>query len=153
MTLPVTFRIAQLRDLDRILQMLADDPLGRYRELAGAFDRAPYIAAFTNIAADPNSDMLVAEIGGEVVGCLQLTLIPGLTRGGGWRAMIESVRVASDKRGQGIGTAFLKHAIERARNDGAKIVQLTSDTRRTDAHRFYVSLGFSASHTGFKLEL
>jgi GNAT superfamily N-acetyltransferase len=149
----LTFRIATEGDLDCILRLLADDPLGRYSELNGAFDRTAYVRALKNIEAEPHSDMIVGERAGEIVACLQLTLIPGFSRGGGWRALIEAVRVASDKRGQGIGTAMMKHAIELARARGAKMVQLTSDTRRTDAHRFYKNLGFSSIHTGFKLDL
>ncbi|MBL8644477.1 MAG: GNAT family N-acetyltransferase [Rhodospirillaceae bacterium] len=153
MTLPLTFRVAHVNDLERIMHMLADDPLGKYRELAQPFDLGLYESAFQEIANDPNSDMIVAELNGEVVGCLQLTLIPGLSRGGAKRAQIESVRTAADKRGQGIGTALMTHAIHLAKSRGARLVQLTSDVRRTDAHKFYKNLGFSDTHTGFKLDL
>ncbi|MSO98454.1 MAG: GNAT family N-acetyltransferase [Rhodospirillaceae bacterium] len=94
-----------------------------------------------------------AEQNNTVIGCLQLTLIPGLTRQGAWRALVESVRVASHLRAQGIGKAFMRHAIVCAREKGAKLMQLTSDMRRSEALRFYKALGFSQSHAGFKLEL
>ena len=149
----VAFRTATEADLDAILGLLADDPLGKYRELKATDSKDIYINAFRAIAADPNSEMWVAEQGGTIVGCLQLTLIPGLTRQGAWRALVESVRVASHLRGQGIGKSFMRHAIVLARERGAKLVQLTSDMRRAEAHRFYKALGFSQSHAGFKLEL
>ncbi|MBL8630266.1 MAG: GNAT family N-acetyltransferase [Rhodospirillaceae bacterium] len=152
------FRTATEGDLDRILGMLADDPLGKYAELTGAIDRPAYVRALKDIQDSPLTDMIVGERidergNSEVLACLQLTLTPSLSRGGARRALVEAVRVASDQRGQGIGTALLKHAIGLAHARGAKTVQLTSDTRRTDAHRFYKNLGFSSSHAGFKLDL
>ena len=88
-----------------------------------------------------------------VVGTLQLTFIPGLTRGGAERLLIEAVRIASSRRGEGLGGDLIRWAIERGRERGCGLVQLTSDTRRTDAHRFYERLGFAKSHEGFKLYL
>lgn len=146
----VTMRTAEVADLPAILRLLADDPLGKNRETAVG---APYQAAFAAIAADPNHKMVVAELDGRVVGCFQLSFIPGLSRGGGWRAQIESVRIDSALRGQGTGQAMMQWAIARARARGCALVQLTTDKRRPDAHRFYARLGFVASHEGMKLEL
>ena len=146
----VTMRPAEAADLPAILRLLADDPLGKNRETAV---EAPYQAAFAAIAADPNHELVVAELDCRVVGCFQLSLIPGLSRRGAWRAQIESVRVDSALRGRGAGQAMMEWAIARARQRGCALVQLTTDKRRPDAHRFYARLGFVASHEGMKLEL
>ena len=146
-----SFRSAVAEDLPAIVAMLADDPLGAVRESPD--DLTPYQAAFERIAADPGQHLLVAERGGAVVGTLQLTLIPGLARKGATRTIVEAVRVHASERGGGLGTALLTHAIEECRRLGADLVQLTSDASRTDAHRFYERLGFTASHLGFKLSL
>ncbi|KGM35777.1 GNAT family N-acetyltransferase [Inquilinus limosus] len=146
----VTMRPAEAGDLPAILRLLADDPLGKNREAAV---EAPYQAAFAAIAADPNHEMVVAELDGRVVGCFQLSFIPGLSRRGAWRAQIESVRIDSALRGRGAGRAMMEWAIARARSRGCALVQLTTDKRRPDAHRFYARLGFVASHEGMKLEL
>jgi GNAT superfamily N-acetyltransferase len=146
----VTMRTAEAADLPAILRLLADDPLGKNRETAV---EAPYQAAFAAITADPNQELVVAELDGKVVGCFQLSFIPGLSRRGAWRAQIESVRIESALRGQGAGRAMMGWAIARARSRGCALVQLTTDKRRPDAHRFYVRLGFVASHEGMKLEL
>ena len=150
---PCTFRPARADDVPRIVALLADDPLGARRE--DARDPLPpaYHAAFAAIDADPNNELIVADAGGAVVGVLQLTCIPYLTYRGGWRALIEGVRVAASHRGAGLGEALLRHAIARARERGCHLVQLTSDKQRPDALRFYERLGFVASHEGFKLHL
>ena len=95
--------------------------------------------------------LMVATSGAEVVGTLQLTFIPGLSRQGATRALIEAVRVRSDQRGSGLGGKLIEWAVETARSRGAAMVQLTTDASRVDAHRFYERLGFSATHVGMKL--
>ncbi len=130
--------------------MLADDPLGARRESPG--DPA-YAAAFAEIDADPRQYLAVAVAGESVVGTLQLTFIPGLSRRGATRALIEAVRVRSDQRGSGLGRRLAQWAIATSREHGAAMVQLTTDASRVDAHRFYERLGFVASHVGMKLAL
>ncbi|MBR7779825.1 GNAT family N-acetyltransferase [Undibacterium sp. BYS50W] len=135
--------------------MIADDVLGKNRD-HGDPDQACYVQAFQAIDQDANQLLLVAELQGqegEVIAMLQLTFIPGLSRRGAWRALIESVRVSSALRGQGIGRWLMQQAITQARERGCRLVQLTSDKQRQEAHRFYGSLGFVASHKGFKLAL
>ncbi|KPH99680.1 GCN5-related N-acetyltransferase [Actinobacteria bacterium OK006] len=131
--------------------MLADDPLGAQRESPD--DLTPYLAALERLSADPNQHLVVAVREGRVVGTLQLTVLPGLSRKGSTRALIEGVRIHSDERGSGLGTRFIEWAIEESRRQGCQLVELTSDATRTDAHRFYERLGFTASHVGFKLAL
>ncbi|MEU1331111.1 GNAT family N-acetyltransferase [Streptomyces sp. NPDC005865] len=144
-------RPATAVDLPAIVGMLADDPLGAARESPD--DLAPYVTAFELLAADPNQHLVVAEREGRVVGTLQLTIIPGLSRKGATRSIIEGVRIHAEERGSGLGTRFIEWAVEESRRRNCQLVQLTSDASRTDAHRFYERLGFSASHVGFKLQL
>ena len=140
-------REATEADIAAIARLLADDGLGRGREAPG--DSA-YARAFAAMSAQPGNVYLVAEIAGEIVGCLQLTVIHGLSRQGASRAQIEGVRVHADHRGQRIGEALFNAAFERAAAAGCTLVQLTTDRQRADALRFYERLGFEASHWGMK---
>jgi GNAT superfamily N-acetyltransferase len=116
-------------------------------------DLAPYHAAYERVAADPGQHLVVAERDGRPVGVLQLSVIPGLSRRGTTRSIIEAVRVQRDARGDGLGTRLMEWAVEESRRLGCTLVQLTSDATRTDAHRFYERLGFTGSHIGFKMQL
>ncbi len=149
----VTIRRATRADIPAIVHLIADDPLGQWRER----DQAPlpeaYYAAFARIDADPRNELVVAEARGEVVGTLQLTFLPYLTYQGGTRAQIEAVRVARRYRSHGLGHHLFMWAIERARQAGCHLVQLTTDARRDDARRFYARQGFVPSHVGMKLDL
>ncbi len=111
------------------------------------------MAAFDAILADPNQLLAVAETAGSVVGVLQLTFIPGLSRLGMTRGQIEAVRIAASDRSAGLGQAMFEWAIAECRNRGCGLVQLTTDAARPDAHRFYERLGFKPSHVGYKLTL
>jgi GNAT superfamily N-acetyltransferase len=147
------FRAATVDDLPAIVALLMDDALGKLREDLGPPINPRYLDAFAAIARDPNQLLAVADKGGQVVGCLQITFIPGLSRLGMWRGQIEAVRVASTQRGSGVGRAMVQWTIEQCRERGCGLVQLTTDKRRADAHRFYAGLGFEASHEGMKLTL
>jgi GNAT superfamily N-acetyltransferase len=136
----VRVRKATREDVPAIVRMLADDTLGATREQYAD----PLPAAYWDA---------LAEIEGAVVGTLQLTFIPGLTRLGMWRAQIEGVRVDSSRRGMRLGETMLTWAIDEARRRGCKLVQLTTDKSRPDAHRFYERLGFVATHEGLKRQL
>lgn len=144
-------RRAAAADVPAIVAMLADDPLGATRE--GDPADPAYASAFAEIDTDPHQLLAVAVRDGEVVGTLQLTLIPGLSRRGMRRALIEAVRVRADQRGHGTGRQLVEWAIGTARTRGCGLVQLTTDQSRTDAHRFYESLGFAGTHLGMKLAL
>jgi GNAT superfamily N-acetyltransferase len=144
-------RRARRDDVGAIVALIAADQIGATRD---GGDLAPYERAFAAIDADPAQLLVVAvDERGAVAGTLQLTFIPGLARGGGVRAQIEAVRVRDDLRGRGLGGALMTWAVEEARRRGCRLVQLTSDNHREEAHRFYGRLGFVASHTGFKLQL
>jgi GNAT superfamily N-acetyltransferase len=160
----VIFRRATRADVPAVLGLLADDPIGATREqtpaagtaggpdVAEAVDAA-YWRAFEQIDVDPRNELIVADEGGTVVGTCQLTFTPSLSRRGTERMTIEAVRVHGDLRGRGVGRAMMRWALDRARERGCTLAQLTTDKRRVDAHRFYVSLGFTASHEGLKLTL
>ena len=145
-------REARREDIRRIVEMLADDEVAQGREdLSG--DMAAYHAAFDAIKADPNNTLYVWDHEGAVMGCLQLTFIPGLSYQGSWLAKVEGVRVDRALRGRGIGEQMIAAIIEMSRARGCKQLQLTTNKRRIDAQRFYRRLGFEASHEGMKLDL
>jgi GNAT superfamily N-acetyltransferase len=149
-------RRAVLDDLPAIIALLADDDLGSAREVPGDPPDPRYVDAFRAIDADANQllAVLVDRAGSEVViGCLQLSFIPGLSRLGSWRGQIESVRVTGSRRGEGLGRIMFDWAIDTCRRRGCGLVQLTTDRRRPEARRFYEGLGFVASHDGMKLAL
>jgi ribosomal protein S18 acetylase RimI-like enzyme len=140
-------------DLHAMVALLADDVLGRRRECSDATPPASYFEAFDAIERDPNQELMVATLDARTVGMLQLTFTPVLSQQGGWRATVESVRVASAERSLGIGRQMLQWAIARAAQRGCRIVQLSTDKSRTGAIRFYERLGFRATHEGMKLAL
>jgi GNAT superfamily N-acetyltransferase len=150
----VELRRARREDLAAIVSLLAADPLGRSREQPlGPDGFAAYERAFDRVDADPAQLLVVATYGADVVATFQLSFIPGLSRRGALRAQIEAVRLREDHRRHGLGAAMLEWAIGEARRRGCAVVQLTTDKRRTEAHRFYERLGFVASHEGLKLAL
>lgn len=150
----VVLRQAKRDDVPAIVELLAADQLGGTRDsVRDDADLAAYEAAFSAIDADPAHLLLVAESGGQVVGTMQLSILPGLARRGALRAQIEAVRVSESTRGSGVGAAMMQWAIDEAGRRGCALIQLTSDKSRTSAHRFYQRLGFVASHEGMKLKL
>ncbi|TRC90422.1 GNAT family N-acetyltransferase [Mesorhizobium sp. WSM4303] len=149
----VQIRRAEETDLPAIIAMLADDPLGRSREDVSEPLAKAYFDAFAAVNADPNQFLAVMADDGKVIGTLQITFLAGLSLQGALRGQIEAVRVAADRRGERLGQRLLEWAVEQCRERGCKIVQLTTNKSRHDAHRFYDRLGFKASHIGYKLEL
>ncbi|WP_375444686.1 GNAT family N-acetyltransferase [uncultured Fibrella sp.] len=147
----LSYRLATKSDLIAIVGLLADDALGATRETIELPLSATYLRAFEIIAADPNQELTVVELNGEIVATFQLSFIQYLTYLGGMRAQIEAVRVKNDYRGMGIGGSIFAYAIDRARAKGAHLLQLTTDKKRPEAKRFYESLGFVDSHEGMKL--
>lgn len=150
---PLVFRRALRDDVPALVALLADDPLGAAREDVRVPLSACYFDAFAAIDADPNQELVVATLDGETVGMLQLTFIPYLTHQGGWRALVEGVRIAAAHRSRGFGAQFFAWARARAVERGCRMLQLTTDKQRPDAIRFYESLGFVASHEGMKMVL
>lgn len=150
----LTFRLATRSDVPAILELLADDDVSRARDgvVSEAADAAHW-AAFEAIDADPRNELIVVEQDGVPAGTFQLTFTPSLSRGGGERMTIEAVRVRNDLRGRGVGRRMMQWALDRGRQRGCRLAQLTTDKRRADAHRFYASLGFAATHEGMKLVL
>ena len=153
MSKALTFRLATQEDLLEIIAMLADDTLGAGREKPATEVSDKYIQAFQKIQSDPNQELTIVEMNGDKVATFQMTFIQYLTYEGGLRAQIEAVRTNSRYRGQGIGTRVFEYAINRAKEKGCHMVQLTSDKKRPDAIRFYESIGFISTHEGMKLKL
>lgn len=149
----VTIRPARRDDLRAIITLLVDDPLGKTRERLEDPLPEEYGRAFDAMEAQGGNAYLLAERDGTVIGCQQLTFIPGISRSGMTRANVEGVRIAAAARGLGLGKTLMRDAIDRARDAGCKLVQLTTDERREDARRFYEGLGFTPSHVGMKLSL
>ena len=149
----LSFRPAVVSDLIEIVAMLADDRLGCEREDSSTPLNPKYADAFVAISRDPNQILTVVEYNGDLVGCMQLSFIPGLSRLGMWRGQIESVRIATDFRSEGLGRKMFEWAIAQCRKRGCGLVQLTTDKSREEALQFYHSLGFRASHEGLKLDL
>lgn len=147
------FRPSEWADLPDIIHLLGDDMLGQARNPAYSDSTAEYDKAFTEIVGNANNTFIVAIRGDDIVGCYQLTFTRGLSHRGALRGQIESVRVASVVRGRGLGSAMMRDAIDRARDRGANILQLTTDVRRPHSRRFYERLGFVTSHHGMKLAL
>jgi ribosomal protein S18 acetylase RimI-like enzyme len=150
-TSTITIRRAARADVGAIIAMLADDPLGRTRERVEEPLPPSYFKAFEALDRDPNIQLVVAEEGGRVVGCLQLCVLPGLSSQGASRGLIEDVRVASDRRSRGIGEQLVGWAIEQSRGKGCKLVELLTHHSRLDAQRFYERLGFQRSHVGMTI--
>jgi ribosomal protein S18 acetylase RimI-like enzyme len=147
--LDIKIRRARRDDVPAVVAMLADDALGRARERIEDPLPPSYFQAFERVERDPNIQLVVAEgEGGEVVGCLQLCILPGLSSQGASRALIEDVRVASHCRSRGIGEQLVQWALAEARGQGCKLAELLTHNTRVDAQRFYARLGFEASHVG-----
>ncbi len=147
----LTFRKVKEKDLPEVLEMIANDQLGKTREKFELPLPDSYLKAFEVIIRDPNQELMVAELNEEIVGTFQLSYLQYLTYQGGMRVLVEAVRVKDTHRGKGIGHEIFSYIIESSKSHGAHMVQLTSDKKRTDARRFYESFGFEPSHEGFKL--
>jgi GNAT superfamily N-acetyltransferase len=148
----IIFRVATRADVPAILELLENDEISRSRMVSESTDAALW-QAFEEIDADPRNELIVADDDGEIVGTCQLTFTPSLSRRGTERMTIEAVRIRSDRRGAGLGRVMMLWTLERVRERGCGLAQLTTDKRRGSAHRFYTALGFSATHEGMKLTL
>jgi ribosomal protein S18 acetylase RimI-like enzyme len=154
MTRPnIRFRLAKRADLPSIVRLLADDDLGNQREQIADPLPESYYSAFEQIERDPNHELIVVERNGDVIGTLHMIFLPSISYQGGLRAQIESVRVDKEFQSQGIGSAMMQWSMQRAKQRGAHLVQLTTHKTREAAHRFYERLGFKGSHLGMKLIL
>jgi ribosomal protein S18 acetylase RimI-like enzyme len=147
----MALREARRDEVRQIVEMLIDDDLGQSREDLN--DLTPYLKGFDAIAADPFNTQYVWEENGELLGCLQLTVIPGIGQKGLLRAQVEGVRVKGARRGSGVGRKMMQAVMAIARGRGCDIMQLTTNKARKDAQRFYEQLGFEKSHEGMKVKL
>jgi GNAT superfamily N-acetyltransferase len=149
----LTYRHATPSDLPFIVGLIHDDNIGPSSDDPSAANGPDYQRALAVINADPNQEAFVVELDGQPIGTFQLTYIPGIARRGQWRGLVEAVHISPDHRNKGFGTAMMRWAIERCRKRGCGLVQLTSNKKRLDAHRFYRALGFEQTHEGFKYRL
>ena len=146
-------REAREADLSALIALFAADPLGGHGDTLDADAFPSYLAAFKAIEASPDQTLYAAELNGEVVGTFQTMITTSLTGRGSSSLIIEAVQTRNDLRGQGIGAKMIEYCIADARRRGVRLVQLTSNAARKDAHRFYERLGFKPSHLGFKMAL
>lgn len=149
----LTYRDATAADLGFIVRLIVEDSVVATDDQPDRPDHPRYLAALAAINADRNQKLVVAELDGVPVGTLQLTFIPGIARLGETRCLVEAVHIAPTHRNLGLGSEMIGWAIAEARARGCGLVQLTSNKKRLDAHRFYERLGFKKSHEGFKLSL
>jgi GNAT superfamily N-acetyltransferase len=149
----LTYRNATPADLAFIIALIVEDSVIATGDDPADAAHADYVNALAAIDADPNQELIVVEENGTPVGCFQLSYLPGLMRRGQWRGQIEVVHVAESHRNRGIGAQMMRWAVERCRENNCSMVQLTSNKKRADAHRFYERLGFLKTHEGFKLYL
>lgn len=146
------FRKATKNDVSKIVEMIADDELGKTREDFQNPLQKEYLNAFENIDSDKNQELIVVEDENfEIIGTLQLSFIQYLTYRGGIRAQIEAVRIRKDQRGIGLGKKMVEWSINRAQERNAHLLQLTTDKKRPKAIKFYENLGFKPTHEGMKL--
>jgi GNAT superfamily N-acetyltransferase len=148
-----SIREARADDLEAIVRLHEEDALGTHGDAWVPENRDAYEAAFAAIAGSRDNILYVAEWDRRVVGTFQLTFIPNLTGRGALRVKIESVKVKADLRSRGIGARMMAFAEAQARSRGARLLELSSNKTRGDAHRFYERLGFARSHEGFKKKL
>jgi GNAT superfamily N-acetyltransferase len=151
--MPLTYRAARSADLPYLIGLVVEDSVIATNDDPAEALHADYTSALAAIDASPTEELFVVELDGKPVGCFQLSYMPGLMRRGMWRGQIELVHVEGGHQGRGLGTEMMRWAVERCRERGCGMVQLTSNKKRLDAHRFYERLGFTKSHEGFKLYL
>jgi len=151
--MPLAYRAATPADLPFIIGLIVEDSVVSTDDDPADAAHPDYVNALAEITNDPNQEMIIVEQGGAPVGCFQLSYLPGLMRRGMKRGQIEVVHVADTHRNRGIGGEMMRWAVDRCRQNNCSMVQLTSNKKRLDAHRFYERLGFLKSHEGFKLYL
>ena len=152
--LDVTIRRAERADVEQIVRLANNGgPNDKPRELLPETLSNGYFKAFDRIDRDANQLLMIAEMDGRVVGTFHLTFLTYLAGAGKEDCQVESVHVAAEWRGKGIGKQMMNWAIDTAKRRDCRRVQLTTDKQRHDAHRFYLGLGFAFSHEGAKLSL
>ena len=149
-TTELIIREAVEEDIKAVVNLLANDELGKHRENEKNIEISNYISAFKKIKADPNNFLYVACLDMEIVGTFQLTFIQNMTYKGAIRAQIEAVRIKNTYQNKKLGTKMINWIIDKSREEGAAMLQLSSNKMRQEAIRFYEKMGFEASHVGMK---
>ena len=135
-------------DVDiEIVRAVDDELVEAWRRLLPQLSRSASAVSAAHLREIVGSDattLLIARVGGAIVGSLTLAVFPLPT---GRRAWIEDVVVDADARGHGVGEALTRAAVEQAAALGARTVDLTSRPSRTAAHRLYQKVGFVVRET------
>ena len=153
MNAALLFREAITADLPAIIALHEADTLGGHGDAWTPENRPAYEAAFEKLLSDLRETVWVAELDGDVVGSMIATTLVELTGRGKPHVLFRSIQVSARFRSQGIGAAMMAFAESEAKRQGAVVAELTSNTKRKDAHRFYARLGYLQSHLGFKKKL
>jgi len=153
MTGSIVFRNARREDLAAIIGLHEADLLGGHGDVWSDENRPRYEAAFEALLTDDREHIFIAELDGVVIGSMIATLLVELTGRAKPHVLFRSIQIAESHRSQGIGALMMEHAEADARHWGASVAELTSSTKRANAHRFYARLGYIQSHLGFKKRL
>jgi ribosomal protein S18 acetylase RimI-like enzyme len=142
-------REAQEADLPSILSLYGqpdfDNGVVADLEAARAF--------IETLARYPDYRIYVAQIDNEVVGVYSLLIMHKLGHKCVPSAILEDIVVATSRQRQGLGKALVAHAMTMARSKNCYKLVLSSNARRTDAHRFYDQLGFHRHGVSFHVAL
>jgi GNAT superfamily N-acetyltransferase len=149
----LVIREAKESDLPSLIGLFAADTMGGHGDTTDLSAYDEYLRAFRTISASSDQTLYAAELVGEIVGTFQTIVVTSLHGRGSSAMIIESVQTRDDMRGQGIGAAMINFCIDEAKSRDMRMVQLTSNAVRKDAHRFYERLGFKPTHLGFKMAL
>jgi GNAT superfamily N-acetyltransferase len=145
----IEIRDAEDDDLPGVLKVLAESGIDGGQSFTLEEAREHY----ARIRRWPNWRLLVAVIDGEIAGSYTLLIMDKLGKRGTPAGVVEDVAVLPSRQGQGIGRAMMEHARAECRRAGCYKLALSSNLKRTDAHRFYDSLGFERHGFSFLTEL
>ena len=150
--LKVRIREAVKSDLPAIIELMEGLTITTSKvESTGASTLDEYENVFEEINRDPRHKLFVAEVDGRVVGSADLLIVPNLSHRALPWAIIENVIVDETMRRKGVARELVTHLIETARQNRCYKVGLSSNKKRTAAHRFYKSLGFDQYGLGFRI--
>jgi GNAT superfamily N-acetyltransferase len=146
-------RKARVGDLEGLLRLY-----DQLRSGVSLIRRAPtrpdavHQEALKKLMADKSVHVLVYQSGKKIVGTCTAYILPRLYRGRPL-GVLDTIVVDSDSRGHGVGRKLIEEAAQICRKAGCGQVNLTSNTQRVRAHRFYESLGFEPTYIGFRRAL
>ena len=149
-----SIRTALSGDIPRIMELyeqLSSGGSEAEKQPAGAPESL--LKAFEAIETMAGCELIVAEDKGWVIGTLMLTIVPSLGHGGLPWTIVENVVVEAGLRGTGVGKLMMEYVKDKSLEAGCYKIQLMSDKRRSEAHRFYHAIGYNATAEGFRMYL